>query len=118
MSSDPQLRRFAREMIETHTDRLHTLGMLLSDTEPGLKLSMALSLEQQQMLTALKRSGAGFGTLYKQDMELVHAQAFGLFQTYTSSATANARLRTFAQNTLATVKQHWQNARDLPGLDR
>ncbi len=110
-SNDSAYKDFAQMTIADHTKASDQLkGMNL----PGVELPQALDSVHKAKIGRLSElSGAAFDRQFKADEVQGHRQAIGLFERYARHGD-NADLKTFAENTLPTLKMHLQRAEALP----
>ncbi len=106
------VRAFAQRMIDDHTAAAKKLADA-AKAEGVLVPEPFLTAEEQAEIDKLSAAdGNTFDTLYADMQVKAHEAAVQLFQTY---ATKGGELGSFAQNTLPTLKDHYQAAQDLQG---
>ncbi len=113
-SHDDAVRNFAQRMIDDHTkanDKLKSIVKAKNISVPGQP-----SKEQLKKIDSLhKVSGDKFNQRYTEFFGVpAHEKAVNLFEREANSG-SDADLRDFAQNTLPTLREHLQMARDLQG---
>jgi putative membrane protein len=118
LSSNADVKSFARMMVEDHTKVADELKSIV----PGLKVkTMDETLDKQEIsdLERLKtESGAAFDKDYISLQVKGHRDAVKLFGDYAQSGD-NARLKKFAAANLPTLKHHLEEAETLkagPGM--
>ena len=110
-SADSAYKDFAQMTIDDHTKTSDQLkGMAIA----GVDLPQQLDGTHKAMIDKLgSLDGAAFDRQYKSDQVQGHRQAVGLFERYAKSGD-NPALKTWAENTLPTLKTHLQHAEALP----
>ena len=103
-SSNPEVLRFARQMIHDHGMAQRELAMAGSPS--GVVTAFMFDAGHQTMLDALSsKSGSEFDTQYMSDQRDSHADAEALLSDYAASGEDPA-LRQFAAKTLPVVLMH------------
>ena len=110
-ADDPAYKDFAQMTINDHTKTTEQLkGMSLA----GVTLPQELDSTHKAKIDKLSGlNGAAFERQFKADQVAGHKQAVALFERYAKSGD-NPDLKTWAQNTLPTLKTHLQHAETLP----
>jgi len=111
-SQNPQVRAFAREMIQDHT-RLSE-GLRQAATASGRKPPPpAMSSDQAAMLSALQSlRGADFDKAYARQQILAHQAALDVEHSFADGGT-DPNLRRAAQSSLPTIQHHLDMAQQL-----
>lgn len=115
-SSNPQVKAFAKMMIEDHgaaNSRLKALA-----TKKGVTLPTGLDDDHQKKLDDLKaaKTGKAFDESYADLMEDGHDDAVALFEDASEDA-KDKDLRQFAAETLPTLRRHSEHAEKLDSQD-
>ncbi len=111
-SQDDAVRKFAQRMVDDHTkanDKLEALAH-----SKNLPVPRQASKEQQKKIDSLgKVAGDTFDQRYQDFFGVpAHEKAVNLFEREAKSG-ADSDVRQFAQQTLPTLREHLQMARDL-----
>ena len=111
-SSDPQVRDFARQMIEAH--RRTTAGLMQAVGQAGLTPpSPGISGDQSMFLAALQSArGADFDRTYMRQQMLVHRAALATQQQYVASGD-DPIIRQAATAAVPIVSRHLQMAEQM-----
>ena len=103
-ATDPRLKRFAKKMIEDHTDAESKLQA--AGGKAGDKAEMMLDKPHQAMLDNLKIfSGTDFDKIYIADQIAAHDETVALLSDYKQNG-GNKDLKSWADKSLPIVKQH------------
>ncbi|ADV14525.1 DUF4142 domain-containing protein [Mesorhizobium ciceri] len=102
---DQSIKDFAQMMIRDHGAANAKLATVAG--EQKLKVPSALDAQHQGDLDKLKNAQAPIDPAYVDMQRKAHADAVKLFETYASGGD-NAGLKTFAQQTVDTLKTHQQ----------
>ncbi|RYF80704.1 MAG: DUF4142 domain-containing protein [Comamonadaceae bacterium] len=115
-ASDPQIKAFARQMVEDHTAKGRELSALAA--AKGVDLPDGPSMMQKGKLKLLSTAdGANFDKRYAQTMGVVaHEDTVALFRKAASDA-RDPDVKAFAAKTLPALEHHLQMGRQLPGAD-
>lgn len=98
-------------MVTDHTKANEQLMQIA--TQKGISLPKALPAEHKQNKDKLTKSaGAEFDKMYVSQMVKDHEKTIALFEKEAKSGT-DAALRTFAEQTLPTLRQHLEHTRTL-----
>lgn len=100
---DQSIKGFAQMMIRDHGAANAKLATVAG--EQKLKVPPALDAQRQGDLDKLKNAQAPIDPAYVDMQRKAHADAVKLFETYASGGD-NAALKTFAQQTVDTLKTH------------
>lgn len=104
---------FGEQMVDDHTETTEDLKELVKDENIKVDMPSKLDDKHQANLDKLKEaSGAKFDTVYVPMQVLAHEQAVNLFQDYSKSGD-NEALKEWAADTVPTLKEHLEEARDL-----
>jgi putative membrane protein len=112
-ASDDQVKQFAQMMIDDHTkagEKFMEVVKTAGFTPPGT----ALEERHQQMLETLSGQDQNFDQAYIQAQLQAHNEAVSLFSAYAESGD-NEPLKSFATETLPTLKQHLAEVEQLAG---
>lgn len=107
----PAIKQFAQRMVQDHTQA----NQQLQQVAQSAKMPVPNQLDQphQQMMQRLQgQSGQEFDRTYIQQQAEAHQNAVQLFQQYAQGGD-NQQLQQFAQQTLPTLQQHLDMARNL-----
>lgn len=110
----PEVKAFAQQMIDDHTAAGKKMKGAVA--ESGLKLVEYKTLDEahQKKITELKQADAkDFDDKYIDIQEDAHDDAVDLFEDYAENDKANAALKTFAANTLPTLRTHDEHIEKL-----
>ena len=105
MAQRAEVKAFAQQMIADHTKAATDMqAALTSDKMAPLPASLD-AVHQAKLDTLKAASGANFDTAYVAAQRAAHDEAVSLFSNYSQSGAPGA-LKTFAANTLPTLRQH------------
>lgn len=103
-ATNPKLKAFAEMMIKDHT--MAEKKLTVAAKGDGSPVEMKLDDPHQAMVTALQgKTGADFDKAYVADQIQAHQEAQALLQDYESGGD-NAKLKTWAKETLPKVNMH------------
>ncbi len=103
---------YAQMIINDHTKMNDELKSLIQKTG-GMQLPNALDNEHQTEFNQLKASTErNFDRLFRTQQIKGHQEALRIFQSYASNGD-NADLRSFAQNSVAMLQRHLDQAENL-----
>ena len=104
---------FGEQMVDDHTETTEDLKELVKDENIKVDMPSKLDDKHEANLDKLKEvSGAKFDTVYVPMQVLAHEQAVNLFEDYSKSGD-NEALKEWAADTVPTLKEHLEEARDL-----
>lgn len=107
------VRDFGEQMVDDHTETTDDLMELIKDENIDVQPPTELDEKHQANLDKLKNlSGAKFDQTYIPMQVLAHEQAVNLFEDYSKSGDNDA-LKEWAADTVPTLKEHLEEARDL-----
>lgn len=110
-STDNQIRQFARQMIKDHTDANRSLAQLAK--QKAISLPTDMDAEHRAIMAQLEKLPArSFDEAYMRVMELNHQRTIDLFQMQARRG-QDRDLKTFASNTLPTLREHLQMIRSM-----
>lgn len=109
-ASSPDVRQFARQMVEDHTQANTELSEVA--TKKGMTVPTQPSEDARKKLADLAElNGAEFDRKYGELMVEEHEKAVSLFESNQNARDAD--VKAFAEKTLPTLRHHLQMARDL-----
>ncbi len=109
---DPEVRRFARQMIRDHN--LATRRMASTLRSAGMPVPPpALNAKHQQMLATVE-GASDFDAAYVNAQLMAHQEAVDLFTSYSSNGDV-PQLTSFAAQTLPTLQMHLDHVQRLSG---
>jgi putative membrane protein len=107
------VKSFGQRMVQDHSKANDQL--MAAAAQANIKLPASPMPKDQAAINRLsKLQGAAFDRAYAQEMVKDHRKDIAEFQREANSG-GNANLKTFASNTLPTLKEHLQMAQTLPG---
>lgn len=110
-ASNPEVKAFGRRMVEDHTVANERLKQVAR--ERSLTLPTEMTAEQKQERDKLSRAtGAEFDRMYMSHMVKDHQKDVSEFEKETQKG-EDAAVRSFAQQTLPTLREHLQMAQKL-----
>jgi putative membrane protein len=110
-ASNPEVQRFGQRMVTDHTKANQEL-MALAQSK-NISIPKETDKKHQKTAEALaKKRGASFDRDYMRDMVTDHEKAVQLFTTEANEG-KDADIKAFASNTLSTLQEHLQMARQL-----
>jgi putative membrane protein len=110
-SQNPQVRQFAQEMIQQHTQSSNKLKPLASQKSVGLPTS--LGAENQALLTQLtKLSGTKFDQAYMSGQAKAHAKTQAVYQNEVKQG-QDTDVKAFARQVLPVVTAHLRMAQGM-----
>jgi putative membrane protein len=109
---DPEVRRFARQMIRDHNVATRRMAAVVRST--GMPVPPpALNAKHQQMLATVE-GASDFDAAYVNAQLMAHQEAVALFTSYASSGDV-PQLASFAGQTLPTLQMHLDHVQSLSG---
>jgi putative membrane protein len=112
-SQSPDVKAFARQMVDAHTKTTETLKGILSATKIGVSPPAHVDSRHEGMLDNLRgASAADFDHRYAAQQVAAHKEADILMRGYAKSGD-NPKIRSFAADTDTHVKMHLAMAQDL-----
>ena len=110
------VKSFGQRMVQDHSKANDQL--MAAAAQANIKLPANPMPKDQAAINHLsKLHGAAFDRAYAQQMVKDHKKDIAEFQHEANSG-SNANLKTFASNTLPTLKEHLQMAETLPGAPK
>jgi putative membrane protein len=104
---------FAQMTIDDHTKTTDQLKSMAPKLQ-GVQLPRDLDDAHKKKIDKLNSlNGSAFERQYRTDQVQGHEQAIRMFQNYAKSGD-NTELKTWAQETLPTLRKHLQHAENLP----
>jgi predicted outer membrane protein/sporulation protein YlmC with PRC-barrel domain len=108
-SQETRIRDFAQKMVHDHTQA----GDKMTAAAKDQTVPTSLDQEHAQMLQQLQQaSGSGFNRSYVQMQFDGHQKTVALFEQYAQNGD-HAQLKEFAQQTLPTLREHFQMITDI-----
>ncbi len=118
MAQSKEVREFAKKMVEEHEKANEKLARIAS--EMGIEVPKKLDSAALAKLGSLKsKSGEDFDQAYMLQQVADHRKAIAMFEKQSQSG-ADSALKTFASNTLPTLREHLQMAQktvEMASLD-
>ncbi|HXG63354.1 MAG TPA: DUF4142 domain-containing protein [Planctomycetota bacterium] len=109
----PEVKEFARRMIEEHTKAQRDLTELAG--KKGVEVPSKPDEAHAMLVSHLsKLEGRRFDAEYLALMTAAHARAVSLFESKVRLA-RDPEIRAWAERTLPALREHWRMARDLAG---
>jgi len=110
-SRNSQVRQFAQEMIQQHTQSSNKLKPLAA--QKGVTLPTSLGAENQALLTQLsKLSGTQFDRAYMIGQVKAHSKTQGIYQKELQQG-RDSEVKTFANQVLPLVAEHLRMAQSM-----
>jgi putative membrane protein len=114
-SNNNDIKKFARMIVDDHTKASNELKSLVHKMR-GMQVPTSLDAEHQRKLDQLRSaSGPQFDERYRTEQIEGHQVAVKLFEDYSNKGD-NTELKSWAQKTLPTLRNHLQHAQ--AGRDR
>jgi putative membrane protein len=111
-SRDPEVRRFAQQMIRDHNAATRRMTTVVR--RAGLPMPPpAMNAKHQQMLATVQ-AAPDFDTAYVSAQLMAHQEAVALFTSYSSNGDV-PQLAQFAGATLPVLEMHLEHAQSLSG---
>ena len=111
--SDNKDKAFAERMIKDHTETTNKMKSLVDGGKVKVNLPTKMDSAHEAKLDKLKKlDGKDFSKQYEDMQVSAHKDAVSLFERYGKGGD-NAELKTFANETLPTLKEHLKMAQDL-----
>lgn len=105
-SKNPAIRAFAQNMIKDHTRIGEAFVAALTKADTGIIPPPGLTPDLEKIMADLSaKAGAAFDAAYIAAQTQGHIDAVGLFGGYAKGG-SNGVMRTFATETLPTIKMH------------
>jgi putative membrane protein len=110
-AKNEQVVQFGQHMVEDHSLANETLKTIAE--EKGIQLPQELPADAQQKYQELQQlSDAEFDAAYMDEMVLDHEKTIELFEQQAESG-EDAALRAFAEETLPTLREHHEMAKEV-----
>ncbi len=110
-SRNSQVRQFAQEMIQQHTESSNKLKPLAA--QKGVTLPTSLGAENQALLTQLsKLSGTQFDRAYMSGQVKAHSKTRGIYQKELQQG-RDSEIKAFANQVLPLVAEHLRMAQNM-----
>lgn len=107
-AKDPEVKKFAQQMITDHTKAGKELKSVAGDMVPA-EPDAATKARIEKINAAAEDK---FDALYVDEQKAAHDEAVGLF-TKASEAAEDPKLKSFAAETLPTLKEHQEHVKHL-----
>ncbi|MCE7026826.1 DUF4142 domain-containing protein [Jiella avicenniae] len=105
-SQDENVRNFARTMVDDHSAAAMKMKQAVEESDTGLSVPTGLDAKHQEMLNQLSSADdSEFDAMYADMQAKAHEEAVTLFTAYSQNG-EDGPIKTFAANTLPTLKQH------------
>ncbi|MEJ0063051.1 MAG: DUF4142 domain-containing protein [Alphaproteobacteria bacterium] len=114
-SQTDSVKQFAQRMIDDHAAAETKLKMVMpkEKSSESSTVTGVMDNKQQEMLDELgKLSGADFDRRYIEMQTKAHKKAVHLFENYAENG-SDSNLKTFAKETLETIKKHHMDVKNL-----
>jgi putative membrane protein len=111
-SRDPQVRRFAQQMIRDHN--LATRRMAMVVRRSGMPMPPPAMTARHQAMLATVQGASDFDAAYVSAQLMAHQEAVALFSSYSSNGD-DPRLAAFAGQTLPVLQMHLDHVQALSG---
>jgi putative membrane protein len=112
-STSGAVKAFAAKMVEAHTATTTQLKGILASTNQTSLAPSALDTKHKGQLEQLKKvAAAQFDTTYTEQQVQAHEDAVTLFTGYSQNG-QDPQIKKFAADTLPTIQQHLDMARQL-----
>jgi putative membrane protein len=109
---DPEVRRYARQMIRDHNLATRRMASVLRSS--GMPVPPpSLNAKHQQMLASVE-GASDFDAAYVSAQLMAHQEAVALFTSYSSNGDV-PQLASFAGQTLPTLQMHLDHVQSLGG---
>ena len=109
---NPEVRRFARQMIRDHT--LATRRMAAVVRRTGMQMPPPALVPRHQAMLASVQAAADFDTAYMGAQVMAHQESIALFTAYGSNGDVPP-LANFARATLPNLQMHLDHAQSIGG---
>jgi putative membrane protein len=111
-SKDPQVRRFAQQMVRDHNAAMRRMAATLRGNRMPVPPPQ-MNAKHQQMLAAVT-AASDFDAAYVNAQLMAHQEAVALFTSYSSSGDVPP-LAAFAGKTLPVLQMHLDHVQSLSG---
>jgi putative membrane protein len=112
-ASNNAFKELAQRIVDDHTKTSNELKSLARGIQ-GLRIQEKMDAKHEKMINELRSaSDQQFAQLYRNQQIAAHNEAVQLFEQYSKNG-KNAELKSFAEKTLAALKEHRQMAQSLP----
>jgi putative membrane protein len=112
-AQNADVKSFGQRMVQDHSKANDQL--MAAASQANIKLpANPLPMDQAAVDRLSKLQGAAFDRAYSQQMVKDHEKTIALFRREAKGGD-NSNLKTFASNTLPTLKEHLKMAETLPG---
>jgi putative membrane protein len=113
-AADPQIKEFAKRMVVDHRASNDKLNSTVQSAQLPPPPTGIYPVQQEVMDQLSTASGREFDRAYVDAQVKTHKEAVELFSTYANEGD-NAGLKTFAQQTLPTLADHFKHVKTLEG---
>lgn len=115
-AANADVKKFGQRMVDDHTKANKELVRVADQKK--IVVPSELDKKHQGVIDELaKLKGADFDRVYLQHMVKGHTEAVQLFENQAKNG-RDAELKTFAANTLPTIKEHLEHVKKLAGSER
>lgn len=105
-SENEAVRNFAEMMVTDHSTAAMKMKQAVQESQTGLAVPTGLDARHQEMLNQLSAADdSEFNAIYVDMQRQAHEEAVALFTAYSQNG-EEGPIRTFAANTLPTLKEH------------
>lgn len=112
-AQNSETKAFAERMVKDHMETGTKMNKILSTSDVNAASATTLDDKHQKLLDELQSvSGKAFDKRYLAIQTEAHEEAVNLFSAYARNG-ENADLRTFANETLPTLKDHYQQVEKM-----
>nr|WP_281065453.1 DUF4142 domain-containing protein [Jiella sonneratiae] len=112
-STDDAVRSFAKRMVEDHSDAATGLKEAVRGSKTDVAVPTGLDARHQQMMDTLNADDeSAFDADYVAMQHQAHVETVALFEAYAKNG-EDGPIRTFAEKTLPTLKEHLQMVEKL-----
>jgi putative membrane protein len=112
---NPEVRRFARQMIRDHNLASRRMTAVLRRS--GLPVPQPAMIPRHQQMLASLQTATDFDAAYMDLQVMAHQEAVALFSSYASNGDV-PQLAAFARQTLPNLQMHLQHAQGIAGGGR
>ncbi|MBM6594347.1 DUF4142 domain-containing protein [Microvirga pudoricolor] len=111
-SRDPEVRRFAQQMIRDHN--MAGRKMMAAARASGITPPRPMLNDKHQAMLDSVRTASDFNAAYLQAQLAAHQEAVALFTSYSNTGD-DAQMVVFAKETLPTLQMHLDHVQSMTG---